>query len=462
MIQRDAKYIKDGISAAFVLGCLKEHEADLPRLKKLEDAYRSKPPISTRKVPHGFSNHKLIHNYARYIVAIASGYLTGNPVSYAHENKNAMEDLLAEYKAAGVDSVDAELAKDASLYGKAVELCYADENAAPRVATLEPLQAFVVYTNDISQRALCGIRYYASAAEDGRIEGHVVEVYTDNKAHVFKGKTLDGALRSTPEESPHYFGGVPIIEYWNNDDETGDFEHVLSLINAHDLLQSDRLNDKEQFVQSLLVLTGGRMEPDELNEDGSVKRAGRSAQQQIREDRMIILPDSEMKAEYLMKQLSEADATILSQEIKENIHKFAMVPDLTDSQFAGNVTGVAMKFKLFGLEQLTKIKERWFREALKTRLKLFIHFLRVKAVSVPDADEIDIVFKRTLPANELELAQMVAMLSANVPNRVLLEQLPFIDDAHAAIEELKDERQEAVKLNQEAFGMPLTERTESE
>ena len=38
----------------------------------------------------------------------------------------------------------------------------------------------------------------------------------------------------------------------------------------------------------------------------------------------------------------------------------------------------AMRFKLLGLEQLTKIKERWFREGLRARLKLFCAFLSLR------------------------------------------------------------------------------------
>ena len=84
-----------------------------------------------------------------------------------------------------------------------------------------------------------------------------------------------------------------------------------------------------------------------------------------------------------------------------------MVPDLTDEQFAGNVSGVAMRFKLLGLEQLTKIKERWFREGLRARLKLFCAFLSLRGEPPVDADRVQIVFTRALPVNELEIAQTV-------------------------------------------------------
>ena len=46
------------------------------------------------------------------------------------------------------------------------------------------------------------------------------------------------------EESVHLFSKVPVIEYVNNSERLGDFEVVLPLIDAYNMLQSDRINDK--------------------------------------------------------------------------------------------------------------------------------------------------------------------------------------------------------------------------
>ena len=104
-----------------------------------------------------------------------------------------------------------------------------------------------------------------------------------------------------------------------------------------------------------------------------------------------------------------------------------MIPDLSDQQFSGNVSGVAMKYKLLGLEQLTRIKERWFREALKERLRCYAHFLSVRGGHALDESRIRMTFTRTLPESALETAQMVKTLEGMVPENVLLSQLPFLD-----------------------------------
>jgi SPP1 family phage portal protein len=238
-----------------------------------------------------------------------------------------------------------------------------------------------------------------------------------------------------------------MVEYWNNSEETGDFEDVISQIDAYNTLQSDRINDREQFADALLVLWGVRdIAPPADPEDT------RSPGQRLREDKTLALPDEKAGANYLTKQLSEADIEVLKNAIKADIHKFSLVPDLTDEKFAGNSSGVAMKYKLLGLEQLTKIKERWFREGLRSRLRLFAYFLSMKGKGTIDPESVAMTFKRSLPVNELEISQMVGNLTGLVPDEILLAQVPFVQDPEAAIESLKKQKDEDVKRQQQSFG----------
>ncbi|MBE5786834.1 MAG: phage portal protein, partial [Clostridiales bacterium] len=92
-----------------------------------------------------------------------------------------------------------------------------------------------------------------------------------------------------------------------------------------------------------------------------------------------------------------------------------------------NASGVAIKYKLLGLEQLTRGKERWFREGLMERLRCFAHFLSVKGQRMGDVEAIRLFFSRSLPENALETAQMVKTLEGMVPDELLLTQLPFLD-----------------------------------
>lgn len=413
MIIRPRCDFENGIPDAEMLeSCLKEHLCGVDRLTALRAYYDGRHAIAHRRKSAGLPNNRIAHGFPRYIATMAAGYLIGNPVRYESDSQEAaLAVLLREYESGAVDSVDAELARDASIYGKAVELVYADENARPRTASLDPRDAFVVYDDSVENRPLLGMYAMPWRRNDGRLMGYLVYVYTQHYVISYRMKALTQPDMKRPLcVQEHYFDRVPLIEYWNDEDERGDFEGVIDLIDAYDLLQSDRMNDKQQFVDALLVLYGCSLETD---------ASGRTPGQQLREDKALSLPDCDAHAEWLCKQLNESDTEVLRSAIKSDIHKMCMVPDLTDEHFAGNSSGVAMRYKLLGLEQLTRIKERWFREALRQRLRAYAAFLACRGEAILDPECVQMRFTCALPVNELETAQTLEALSGILPREEL-------------------------------------------
>ena len=442
---------------------LREHDHQRERLVRLHGMYAREHSIMRRTRLKGLPNNRLVHDLPGYIATMAAGYLVGNPVRYtaAEGQEEAFTPVLEAYEAASVESVDAELAMDAAVYGKAAEVCYADAEARPRVAQLDARSAFVVYDDTVEHAPLLGITRRDTF--DARLErtGEEVTLYTD-RLIVHMRRTSRETPRETMREA-HYFGGVPVVEYWNNAREEGDFEPVMGLIDAYDTLQSDRVNDKQQFTDAVFVLKGvGALGVDDTEEetvdaDGTATAAGAAGKEaedpsvRLRRTRTLFLPGDGADAQFVTKPDAESGNELLRMSLKSDIHKLCLVPDLTDEQFAGNVSGVAMRFKLLGLEQLTTIKERWFREGLRTRLRLFCAFLARKGTAALNAEKVQITFSRSLPVNDLEIAQTLATYQGMVPEKLLLAQVPFVEDAEAAGKLLNRERAEAANRQREAF-----------
>lgn len=400
---------------ALVHSCLRDHLARLERLNRLKDYYDGSHAITRRRRSPGLPNLCMVHAFPRYISTMAAGYLIGSPVEYScPEQPEAMAALERAYAHSAIDSVDAELARDASIYGRGVELLFADGRARPRSAAVDPRDAFVVYDDSVENRPMLGIHLTPWRRADGAECGLNLRVYTQDQMFLYRARRLEDFQLDAPvARQDHYFGQVPVVEYWNDENEKGDFEDVLTLIDAYDLLQSDRMNDKQQFVDALLVLYGCTLETDSR---------GRTPGQQLREDKALSLPDCDARAEWLCKQLNESDTEVLKNAIKADIHKMSMVPDLTDEQFAGNSSGVAMKYKLLGLEQLTKIKERWFREGLITRMRAYASFMAFRGEAVPEVDRVRIRFVRALPVNEQEAAETLSALNGILPQEELMRR----------------------------------------
>ena len=469
MITMNRSFLQeDGLpDATLLLEILKAHEHNrTAKLDGLHRIYSREHAITSRVRLSGLPNNKLVHDFPGYIVAVASGYLVGEPVQYspAKEAESAFQAVGEALKAAKSDCVDAELAVDAAVYGKAVEIYYADRDARPKVSQISPLEAFVVYDDTVEHQPLFGITVMNKFDRMLKKNGEKVNVYTDTQIVYYERQSKE-APHEVNRES-HYFSGVPLVEYWNNSREDSDFAPVEELINAYDGLQSDRVNDKQQFTDAIMVLKGiGSLGADDtedvaLDEDGEpVETATElTPSQRLRQTRTLFLPGDGADADFMTKPDAESGNEVLRKSLAGDIHKFSFVPDLTDENFAGNTSGVAMRFKLLGLEQITKIKERWFREGLRSRLKLFANFLGVKGAAKFDVSDVQISFSRSLPVNELEIAQTLSAYSGMVPQELLLAQVPFVEDVEDAAAMMADEKAESLKQSQMAFAtQPLKE-----
>lgn len=429
---------------ALALKYIKKHyEKALPRLKRLGDYYDGEQAILSRVKESGLSNNKVVVNHAAYIADISSGYLTGSAVSYtSEEDIEPLNDLLKKADAA---TQDTDLALDGAIFGRMFELVYMDNGdpARPKLAKADPLGALVVYDTTVQHSELFGITYSPDCDWNDDLKGYECMLLTDAYTQTFRiDANMTGIIR-TDEPREHHFGLVPLIEYWNNSRCKGDFEPVISLCDAYNTLTSDRVNDKEQFVDSLLVITG-QVFGDTNSEKSETYRA-------VKENRLLELEQG-ATAGFLTRQLDEGSVEILRKAIKEDIHTISRVPDMSDSQFAGNVSGVAMAYKLLAFEMLARTKERFFKEGLRYRLKCLTNILGISGERI-DPDAVEITMNRSLPVNNTELAQMIATLAGQVSSETLISQLPFVEDAAKELERLAAEKQEEARRQDELFGL---------
>ncbi|SEO11426.1 phage portal protein [Paenibacillus sp. OK076] len=446
----------DEIPAKLLQYCIKEHRDGIERIQKLEDYYKGKHEILKRDLggdDKGLPNNKLVANHAKYITDVASGYFGGDPVKYTGKQ---IEPITDAYKAADVASHDSEMVKDLSMYGISLELHYmsSDDPPIPRVSCIDPRQIFLVVDDSVEYKSLFAVHYYEKRDMENKAIGWYVNVYTANKIARYEIKDIGGEDFEQISSTNHYYKTVPVVEFWNNEEQQGDFEQQLSLINAYNTLGSDRMNDKEQFVDSILKLIGASL--GDTEED-----AGRTIRM-LKKYKVLELPAGvDADASWLTKTLNEADTEVLRNALKSDIHEFSMVPNLTDEKFAGNVSGEAMKYKLFGLEKLAETKERYFVQGLRERLKLFANILQVKAQAVA-INDVEITMTRSLPSNDTETALLISQLSGHVSNETLISQLSFVKDPVAENEKVMAEKAQALKDQQAAFGMPMGDQNDDE
>lgn len=422
---------------------IERHRREAARLKKLMKYYEGQHKILTESN----RKNKLVCNHAKDISDTASAYFIGNPISYKSEAD--IKPLMDALETAGADEADGDNGLDLSVYGRSYEYIYPMEGETDlTIKNLSPENTFMVYDDSIEQKELFAVYYYARKDDsDKKATVYVATVLTEHYKYVLNIQDIDGPQALMEEPVPHFFDGIPVIEYLNNKLAIGDFELQIPLIDAYNALMSDRITDKEQFIDAILAIYGAMLgDPDAKDEDG------KTAKERVKDDKLLELP-KDSKAEYLTRTFDEQGVEVLKKAVEQDIHKFSHIPCMTDESFGGNVSGVAMEFKLLGMENITKIKTRYYKKGLRKRLRLFAGWLnKSRAINV-DISRITPTFSRALPKNLMEISQIVANLWGKVSKKTLLSQVPFIEDVDAEVKAVEKEAEEAVKQQQAMFGL---------
>ena len=445
---RKFKIDKDCIlTESLILDLIKKHSKEKRRLSKLQKYYNNEnTKIATRKYKNkNKPKNRLSHPYAQYITDTAVGYLLGKPVAYATEDKNLLEAMTDIFRYNDESDNNTTLAKMASIYGYAYEIMYLDKNAKPRFKAIDPSELIVCYDNTLEENIVLAIRYYDEVVRNNDLEETVtrLEVYTkptenDKGEIIANGKIIRGTIRlesiTLEDEEDYYFNDIPVNVYINNDELFGDFEKVLSLIDAYDQSQSDTANDFELFTNCMLVING------ELIDDEQAEN--------LNDVNLIQFLNSDSDAKYLIKDIQDTALENYKNRLNEDIHRFSFVPNMSDENFSNNASGIAMKFKLMGLENLIGVKEAKFKKGLMRRIELLCAYAKMKNNSDYSYLAIEPIFTRNTPNNELELSQIMQNLTGILSEETIIGMSPRVSDIQAEIER---KEKEANKLYEDDY-----------
>ena len=378
-----------------ILAYVRAHEQEALRRARMYDYYRGKHDILKRVMNDPTKpNNRLCCGYPSLIANAYAGYMHGEPVNYSTDE--AMGEVIAEtmnYNDAQAE--DAMLGLDLAVCGVAVELHYTDADAMERFKRVDPVNCVEVRDGTLEDKLTALIRYYDTVdVLTNKLTRHI-DVYEPDVITYYE---QEGAELIETAQEQHFYGDVPAVVYQNNTDRMGDFEGVITLIDAYDLMQSESLNDQEYFSDAYLVLKDLMGTSNEQIAD-------------MKKNRVLLLP-ADADAGFLIKQQSDAITENIKNRLNNDIHVFSGCPDMNDENFAGNASGVAIRYKLLQFENIAGVKEREFKRALQRRLELLCNIWAVKGKGEFDWREVQISFKRALPQNLLEIAQALAQLGS--------------------------------------------------
>lgn len=400
-----------------------------PKLTKYKNYYNGQQSIlqKTYSDPSKPCN-KTVINYCKNIVDSYCGYLAA-PGHISYQSEQDIEDIMNVLRYNDYQAEDADFLLDALIHGKACELMYIDAESNTRFRLIDPTTCFGVYDDSLSSDLLYFVRMYkVNEWEDN--DEYEVAVYSDTSIKTYKMIGMNGTLEFK-EEKPHFFSQCPANIFYLPD-EKSIFDCVMSAQDTYNELLSAEIDDYSAFCDAYLVLEGMDAETDDIKK--------------MKEDRVLIVPVG-AKASWLTKNGNDAQIENTLKRLHESIYRTAACPDFSSESFVGGVSsGIAIQFKLSGMEHRVAKIESAMKMALQRRIEIICGVASLKLGEEVFRD-IDIEFKRNVPADTASTVAMVNSLRGLVSEATLLGQLPFVTDIQAELKALKEERQ----LNMELY-----------
>lgn len=406
-----------------------------PKLKRYKNYYDGFQAILNKAYADTSKPcNKSVINYCKNIVDSYCGYLaTPSFISYSSEQD--IEDIMEILRYNDYQSEDSDFLLDALIYGTAAELMYMDNAGKTRFRLINPLQCFGVYDDSLTSDLLYFVRIY-SANDWDNSDLHYIDVYSDYDIKHYSMSGTNGNLMEFLGEEPHYFAQCP-ANIFSLPDEKSIFDCVMSLQDSANELLSAEIDDYSAFCDAYLMLLGVDADADDIAA--------------MKENRVLVLPEG-ASAAWLTKSANDAQVENILKRIHDSIYRIAQCPDFSSESFVGGVSsGIAIQYRLTGMENKAGIIEGRMKKALQRRVEIICGIASLKLGEEVFRD-IQIDFKRNIPEDNASLINMVNSLKGIVSDATLLSQLPFVSDVNAELEAIQE--QKAANMELYGFGAP--------
>lgn len=313
-------------------------------------------------------------------------------------------------------------------------------------------QVIADYDNNYKSNLLSLMRYYYVDAEDAKgnlVQRTKVEIWDDKEVRFYieteKGDyILDGSEKENPR--PHWkevfvegdqvknsenksFGGVPFFPLPNNSRKISDLKRIKTLIDLYDLIMSNFGNDIEDRREMVIVIKNYNGQNNEeliqmLKESGVIKVSGDGGAEALE----LTIP-------------VEAKNTLLK-TLEKNIYRFGRGFNLSDENFAGDISGIALKYKYAGLD----LKANAMIKSLKKYInQLFMFYSEYKGFDLKTQD-LTITFTKSMIINEAEVIQNIANSTGIVSKRTQLQQHPYVENVDDELKQIDIENEDNIDL----------------
>lgn len=336
--------------------------------------YKGDQPVLYRtKITNDDITNKVVENHAYEIVQFKVGQTYGEPVQFISrkddEKINKAVDELNDYMVdANKQEKDIKAGEWQSATGTSFKAIQPKNGEVPfRITAPTPMNTFVIYNRNTEEPIL--------AVQELRNEDGRFYKLAFSETMSFRIENSD-----VVETKLHTYGGIPIVEYPNNHERISDIELVISMLDAINAMQSNRMDGIEQFVQSWIKFVNC-----EIDEEQFAK---------MKMNRALVVKsinkDNKSDVDVMTQELNQSQCQVAKDDLWDNTLSILAVPS-KQSNTGGDTQGAVQLRNGWDFSKTrAKLKDPLVKSAEKRLAMVVLNVLRVSGnglnLSVRDFD----------------------------------------------------------------------------
>ena len=400
----------------------------------LERYYKGDQPILYRvKHVRPEINNKVVENHALEIVEHKAAENFGEPVQYVLKGTDEatkemksieLNDFNDYNELEAKDEIDIQMARDRSICGTSYKFHYnrknpTEDEAPYGIEREDPKDTFIVYSSGVGHKPLFSCQICRD--EDNQ---RYFFIYTSTMWYIIQNSKVK-------ELGKNGIKKIPVVEYPNNFYRLSDIEIVITVLDAINKMQSDRMNGIEQFIQSFIKFLNCEIDDDEfkkMRESGALK---------IRTN-----GNSKADAEIMSSELDQQQTQTAKDDLYENMLIVEGMPDRQENSGGDTGQAVVMRNGFYFSEKRAEISEPIYKKSERESIKILLNIMRIKGLTSLTLKDIEIKITRSKMDNMAVKAQVFQILTASGidpkvaikvcnlfsdPEEVYLQSKPYLD-----------------------------------
>lgn len=381
------------------------------------------------------ADNRISHNFHQILVDEKAAYMFTYPVQFSVQadgisksKKTDIEKIITQTLGDDFESTSIDLCIEASNTAVAwLHYWIDDETKEFNYAVIDTEQLIPIFNDDIKRKLVGMLRYYEVYDHDTKKWSTIAECWDELSCttYQFNGRAQTGMRCVSEDTFNHTLGGVPFIEFRNNNRMQSDLHRYKDLIDLYDKVVSGYANDLEDIQQLIYIIEnyGGA----DLNEFLSDLRRYKAIK--VESDGNSSGSVNTMQIEIPVEARNK-----LLELVKKQIYESGQGLQ-QDTESVGNASGVALKFFYRKLELKAGLTETQFKKGFNKLIRIILKHNKI-------SDDLKIVqtFTRNMISNDLENAQIAQTSVGIIPEKLIIRNHPWVENPEEAEEMMEEEQ----------------------